>query len=703
MAARQAGFTETREILCAAGIPVAGTVAGGRGEAVEAACRWGFPAVMKLLSPDIVHKSDAGAVILDIESAEEAGVAYDALMEAGRRAGAACVEGILVQKQAKPGFELLIGAKQDPVFGPVTLVGRGGRYAELFRDAAPGVGELAREDVLRMLSRTTAGRVIEGFRGVSLDLEAVVDLVTKVSRLMEARPDVNELDLNPVILYPKGFCIVDARVILGGPVQHPRAEDLSEERLKSLEAVFDAGSAAIVGASRPGTIGGIILKNSIRIPRIYPVNPRYDRLLGLKCYKSVSELPEVPDIAVFVIPPEAAIREFDAFCRAGGKGAIIVSDGFAEMGRADLEDRLREISEKNNVVYIGPNALGAGNSFTGLNTLFMPRHRTDLPESPGPVGIISQSGGVALELMEMAAFDKIRIGKWVSCGNASGVSIPELLAHMGDDPRIKIVAIYIEGLRNGLQFMQVGRRVAKKKPVVVIKGGTGGGAPATLSHSASLAGSFEAFRAACYQAGLYLIEELTEDPKVLINVLSLVTTQKPARDNRAAVVSVGGGAAILLADQITSQGMRLATFSPETKDRLVRFLGDRFHAASPEHQTMISDRAAANPLDLLGNCDDDRLLETIRIIDQDPGTDFIVCGIYFQVPYLTEYIGERLAELKQELRKPVIISPRGFSEYVHRTRQYMSGRGVNTYTVPMIKPLSIALDIWKRYDIDFLS
>jgi acyl-CoA synthetase (NDP forming) len=291
----------------------------------------------------------------------------------------------------------------------------------------------------------------------------------------------------------------------------------------------------------------------------------------------------------------------------------------------------------------------------------------------------------------------------VSCGNASGVSIAELLQHMGDDPRIQVIAVYMEGLRNGLQFMEVGREVARKKPVIVIKGGMAGGATATMSHTASLAGSCEAFRAACRQAGFYLIEELTEDPKIVVNVLSILTTQKPAHDNRVAVVSVGGGAAILLADQITAQGMRLTEFTDETKKRLAQLLGGKIRHASDVERARIAERVAANPLDLFGDADDDRLLEALRILNEDPNTDVILAGLYFQVPYLSEYIAERLVELRKETKKPLIISPRGFSDYVFRTREYMTQNDVHTYTVPMIRPLKIALDIWKRYDIDFTA
>ena len=701
MSGMQADFPTAKRLLASVGISIPGRSVDSREAAVAAAAECGFPCVMKLVSPDVIHKTDVGAVILDIGSPAAAGESYDAIVASGRRAGARRIDGVLVQPQARPGFELLLGAHQDPVFGPVTLLGQGGRYVELLKDVAPGVGVLTRDDVLRMLSETRAGRIVDGYRGPALDREAVIDLAIRLSRLMEMRPEIVELDLNPVILYPEGFCLVDARVIVGDPVAHPRADDLSEARLQSLRAIFSAKSVAVVGASRPGSIGGIILKNSSRVERLYPINPKRDTLMGLPCYTGFGALPSPAEVAVFAVAPETTVEGFREFCEAGGKGAIIVSDGFAEIGRTDLEETLRATAERHGVVYIGPNGLGALDNFTGLNTLFLPMRRISIGTTPGPVGVISQSGGIALELLEMAAADNLAIGKWVSCGNASGISIPELMAHLGDDPRIRIIAIYVEGLRNGLQFMEVGRRIAREKPIIVIKGGMAGGAAATMSHTASLAGSFEAFKAACRQAGIYLLEELTEDPKILINVLSILTSQKPARDNRVAIVSVGGGAGILLADHLTATGMRLTTFAEGTRARLARLLGGKIRAASASEQTRVAERVAANPLDLFGDADDDRLLDAIQILNEDPETDLIVASLYFQVPYLSEYIAERLVELRREMVKPLIISPRGYSPYVKQTTDYLAQHGVHTYTVPMVTPLAIALDIWKRYGIDF--
>jgi len=170
-------------------------------------------------------------------------------------------------------------------------------------------------------------------------------------------------------------------------------------------------------------------------------------------------------------------------------------------------------------------------------------------------------------------------------------------------------------------------------------------------------------------------------------VLSILTSQPQTSNNRVAVVSVGGEAGILLADQVTEEGMVLAEFAPGTRSRMKALIEKNL---KPEQQSLsetILKNVGNNPIDLFGNCDDDRLLESIRIIDQDPNTDVIVAAIYLQVPLLSEYLPERLVELKEELTKPLIISPRGFSAYVDRCRTYMANKKLHTYTVPMMKPL----------------
>jgi len=672
-------------------------------DALKTAEDIGYPVVIKAICEKIIHKSDQGAVRLNLKNSDDVTSAVKSIKKLMGRFSREKKEGLLVQKMVDKGFELLVGARQDPGFGPITMVGIGGIFVELFSDAAPGIGVLTRRDVERMLTKTRAGKVLDGFRGQVYDREAIIDLIISVSRLMAQNPDICELDLNPVIVYENGYAIVDTRLIRSPDFVVPSYQRISDWKRKSMDAIFNAESVAVVGASRPGTQGGVILKNCMKIKKLYPVHPKLKTIHGLTCYQNLDDLPEVPDICVFAVNSEKTVLIFEQFCKLGGKGAIIFSDGFAEIGRFDLKEKLIHLSQTYNVAFIGPNCMGVIDNFSGLNTNYIPVQRS-VPITPSNcVGVISQSGGIGLELLEMLGADRQNLGKWVSIGNAAVCGVPEMLSHMGDDPRIKMIAIYLEGVADGLKLLQVGKKVAKKKPVVIIKGGMGGGAQAALSHTASLAGSHEAFKACCDQAGFYLIEELTEDPKIIVNILSILTSQPRTYGNRIAVVSVGGGAGILLSDQVTQEGMTLAQFAPATKEKIKNLIEKDLKPGQPAVKDKILSNAGSNPIDLLGNCPDDRLLEAIRIVDQDPNTDVVMAAIYLQVPLLSEYLPERLVELKQELTKPLIVSPRGFSEYVDRCRTFMADRKLHTYTVPMIKPLRIALDIWKKYKMNFLD
>ena len=699
----QLDFKSASQLLESYGIKPSGAIVPDLDQAMELAEQVGYPVVIKAQSEKIIHKTDLGAVRLNIRNPEELTREYEAMMARLKKNGLDDLDGILVQPMARPGFELLIGAKQDPVFGPVTMVGSGGKYVELLKDVSPGLGLLEAGEVEEMLAETQAGEIINGYRGEPLDKPMVIDLVVKISKLMYDHPEILELDLNPVIVHEQGCQLVDVRIIRGQGTPKPAPSNLSPKIMESLDTIFNLKSVALVGASRTGTMGGIILKNLMRIPKVYPINPKADRLQGLKCYPSLADLPEIPDVVVYAVNPVATVDSFEEYCGMGGKGAIIFTDGFSEVGLKELEDRLVKASQEHGVAYLGPNCMGVMDNYSGLNTMFIAEHRTGYINEPGGIGVISQSGGVGVELMEMFKAGSLKLGKWVSCGNASSVGVPEILDHMGRDENIKIIAIYLEGLADGLKLMEVGRRVTAKKPVLIIKGGVGGGAEATLSHTASLAGSNEAFKACCRKAGFYLIQELTEDPKILVNILSMLTTLPPAQGKRVAVTSVGGGAAILLADQVTAEGMELSKFAPETKAGLQDLLKDNLNLKTEVERETVLANIGRNPLDLFGNCGDDRLIQALRIVDEDPNTDIILTAIYLQAPYLSEYINERLLELTKEMKKPLLISYRGFAEYTARSRDFLFKYNLPTYTVPMMKPLKIALDVWDRYKSDFIG
>ena len=236
---------------------------------------------------------------------------------------------------------------------------------------------------------------------------------------MAENPDICELDLNPVIVYEHGYEIVDTRLIKNPDYVGLSCRLVSGWKQKSVDAIFNARSVAVVGASRPGTQGGVILKNCMKIKKLYPVHPEFKTIHGLACYPSLDDLPEVPDVCVFAVSSGKTVSIFEQFCKLGGKGAIIFSDGFAEMGRPDLEEKLKTLSEIYKVAFIGPNCMGVIDNFSGLNTNYIPVQRSVCVTPPNCVGVITQSGGIGLELLEMLGADRQNLGKWVSIGNAS--------------------------------------------------------------------------------------------------------------------------------------------------------------------------------------------------------------------------------------------------------------------------------------------
>jgi acyl-CoA synthetase (NDP forming) len=317
---KQISFRESKKLLEKYNISVSGEACRADIKIMaDAAEKLGYPVVLKTNSDKIVHKSDIGAVILDIKSREELEKAFKIINENIAKAGYEKQEEFLLQKMAQSGFEVLVGAHQDPVFGPLIIVGSGGKYVELLKDTAPGIGLLTEKDVEEMLDLTRAGKIISGYRGEPLDKKSIISIAVNISALMAENRDILEIDLNPVVVYKNGYSLVDARVIKGTPVFIEADPEIPDSIRNSLDRLLNPESVAVFGASRPGTMGGIILKNCMRIKRLYPVNPKRDYVQGLKCYKSIEDLPEPPDVGVFIINAEGTVREFEEFCKKGGK------------------------------------------------------------------------------------------------------------------------------------------------------------------------------------------------------------------------------------------------------------------------------------------------------------------------------------------------------------------------------------------------
>jgi acyl-CoA synthetase (NDP forming) len=381
---------------------------------------------------------------------------------------------------------------------------------------------------------------------------------------------------------------------------------------KDFDRVFHPRGVAVVGASsNPSKFGFIFyygLKNS-GAP-VYPVNPNEREVLGDKCYPTVDAIPHQVDYAVISIPAPSVPKVIEDCGRKGVKAVSIYTAGYGEEGTEEGRRRERELAEtarRSGVRVIGPNCIG----------IYCPRGRLSffagLPLLEGEVGFLSQSGGHAEELAYKAENWGVRFSKIVSFGNACDVTPEELLEYLGEDPDTRIIGMYIEGSRNGRRFFEVLRRVAARKPVVVWKGGeTEAGARAVASHTGSLAGSAQVWRAALRQAGALQVEDFEE----MVDVLSALRYLHLPRGRRVAVVGAGGGAGVASTDACERNGLKVAPLREETMERLGRVV--------PPLGTSVR-----NPVDLsyFALFNFSLMEECVEILASDPGVDAIIAHV----------------------------------------------------------------------------
>ncbi len=300
---------ESKEVLKAYNIPVrTGQVATDPDTAVTVANWSGYPVVMKVVSPDISHKSDVGGIRVNIDSPEAVRKAFSEIMENVKlRRPNALVQGALIYQMVPEGVELVIGASFSRQFGHALMFGLGGVFVEVAGDVVFRLTPLSKKDALEMIHEIKGKKILGNFRGKpAVDVNSVAEIIEKLSALLTDHPEILELDLNPVIASASGAIVVDARMALGEPKRIAETIYTSEEIVAGMKRIFSPKGIAIIGASGdPSKLGYSTVKNIIDggyKGKIYPINPRADEILGLKCYKSVTDIPGQVDVAVIVIP-----------------------------------------------------------------------------------------------------------------------------------------------------------------------------------------------------------------------------------------------------------------------------------------------------------------------------------------------------------------------------------------------------------------
>jgi acetyl coenzyme A synthetase (ADP forming)-like protein len=373
----------------------------------------------------------------------------------------------------------------------------------------------------------------------------------------------------------------------------------------SLEPFFHPRSVAVVGASkRRGSIGGELFRNVLGgdfAGSVYPVNRKGDSVAGVHGYSGVGEIAEHVDLAVICLPGELVLDAAEEALAAGVRALLVISAGFAETGSegAERQERLLASVRAHGARLLGPNCLGIASTAVQLNATFAPR---SFP--PGKIGFSSQSGALGLALLERAEASGLGVTSFVSIGNKADVSSNDLLEWWEDEDATELVVLYLESFGNPRAFARIARRLARRKPILALKGGTTrAGIRAAGSHTAALAGSDAAADALFSHAGVTRVRTLDE----LIDVASLLSAQPVPRGRRVAVVTNAGGLGILAADACEAAGLELPPPSEETRAALAAILP--------------SEGSAANPVDMLGGANADSFEQALPPVLADPAFD----------------------------------------------------------------------------------
>lgn len=419
----------------------------------------------------------------------------------------------------------------------------------------------------------------------------------------------------------------------------------------SLDFLFYPRSIALIGAAHTEEkLGGVILKNLLRFRgRVYPVNPKYTELMGLKAYSSLAEIPESIDLSIIIRPASEMpqiLKEHEGKARC----AIIVSAGFAEIGENKLQDEIKRIAREIGIRILGPNCMGVYNPYQRLDTFFLSQERLKRPKM-GNVAVISQSGAILSCLFGAIRSANIGISKAVNYGNAVDIDESDLYEYLANDEYSDVVISYIESLGDGRKFIERARVLSEKKSFIILKSGKGlSGQAAAYSHTGRLAGRYEVFSSILKQFGIKEamdFDELVDTAKAISYQGTFKKSPLPpftkgwlgGIGKRVLIVTNGGGSGVLAADECIRQGLDVVKL-PENR---IGKLGQIF----PYYYTI------NNPFDLTAQVrNEDYIIALNELKDDYDG--FLIIALT-GVMGVTEKLGVLMENVKKNISKPIVF------------------------------------------------
>jgi len=603
---------EAKQVLACAGLCVTREkLASTEDEAVACAEEIGFPVVLKVVSPDILHKSDIGGVRLGLRDTGAVRQAYREIMQAVGQvpdlpsgwAGRGPAPLVLVAEMVTNGVETILGVANRPPFGPVIAFGLGGVLVELLKDVTFRLAPVDEAGAAEMLDDIKAARMLDGYRGSApANRTELAKAIARLSKLAVALSDVvEELDVNPLVVDADRAIAVDALITLkkqvgGGQwavgsvsprsTAHCTLRTAHWNGLDGMRAVLEPRSIAVIGASTdPAKTGHVLFKNIVSngfAGQVYPINPNASEVLGYKAYPNILAVPGEVDLVYFLLPGKFIPTLFEDCRKKGVKAACIIAAGFAEAGEegAKQQQILFDLIQRTGVRCLGPNSIGFINMDQKLVGSFILFENWE----DGSISLAGQSGifagAVADELMSRTT-QRIGIGKSVIFGNKIDLDESDFLEWAAKDKKTRIVALHLEGMNDPRRFLSIANRVKRDMPIIVLKPGrTSAGARASASHTGSLALDDTLIDHAFRQYGVTRAYDLEE----FLEFMKAFQYQPLPQGNRIGVVTFSGANGVMASDELAERGFVLADFEPSTHARIRKFL--------PEWQPV------ANPLDL---------------------------------------------------------------------------------------------------------
>jgi acetyl coenzyme A synthetase (ADP forming)-like protein len=669
---------EGKQVCDAYGIPVPQEgVATSADEAAKLAAGMGFPVVLKIVSPEILHKTEAGGVLVGVKNADEAKKGFDTIMANAKKYDAkANLQGVQVQQMVMGGQEVIIGAVTDQSFGKLVAFGLGGILVEVLKDITFRLAPATKADALSMLDGIGAASILKGVRGSDpVNRDALAALIENVSQLVSDFPQIAEMDLNPVFASKSGAIAADVRIVLDFAPPVERYRPSQAEIVAQMNKVMKPDAVAVIGASdEAGKIGNSVMKNLINggyKGKIYPINPSADKIMGLQAYKSVKDVPGDIDIAVFAIPAKFVPG---ALIEVGEKkiaGAILIPSGFAETGNMAGQVELVEIARKYGVRLMGPNIYGFYYTPKNLCATFCTAY-----DVKGKAALSSQSGGIGMAIIGFSRSAKMGVSAIVGLGNKSDIDEDDLLTFFEQDDNTEIIAQHCEDLKDGRSFAEVAKRVSKKKPVVMLKAGrTSMGARAASSHTGALAGNDKIYEDVLRQSGVIRARSLRDLLEFARGIPKLPT---PKGEN-VVIITGAGGSGVLLSDACVDNGLSLMAMPPDLDAAFRKFI--------PPFG------AAGNPVDITGGEPPKTYQNTVRLGLEDPRIHALILGYWHTIVTPPMVFAKIMVEVVEEMRakgihKPVVASLAGDVE-VEEAAEYLYDHGIPAYAYSTEIPVAV--------------